>query len=1183
MPTKRLPRKSPLSAKLLYIVITMGLLLFGYVLTTTANPNQPIAEAVQQPRQESSFPAAADTYVVSGKPDESRGSLRNFWVGRNDSDGSGIERALLRFDVATEIPVGSTITSAQLSLYMSGRTANDSPMPITVYNVNGAWDENINWNSHGSLVGAPTNATTSLDTNYGSKSWDITSLVQQWVNNPAGNFGLILIGDESQAQRERGFWSKDCDPSQCESRFPNLVVQWAPAPTPTNTPIPPTPTDTPVPPTLTPTATPIPTQVPLKLSLAAEPADEVGRGDTITYTITYENISDQELTGLNIMGGIPTDTSFDVAADQPDEQQNSQVSWGVGTLAANSSQTKVYSVMVDPPASRASQEAAPNPVAANDALSDAALVANTAPSAASHVALSDRSPMKRAEANLQVSKEAAPNPVTAGDRLTYTITITNTGPADATNVVLSDTLPMGVTLDTTTLEPGCQNNSGVVGCAFDLLQNGDQISTSFVVRVLGNTRGTLVNTVAVGAPEYDPDLDNNRATSQTQVEAPPQADLGVKKEAPPNPVIAGERLTYTITISNTGPSPATNIMLSDTLPMSVTLDATTLDNQCQENSGVINCTFDELQSGNQINTTFTVRVLGDTRSAIVNSVSVEGAEDDPNLDNNRATNQTDVQAQADLEVQKKANKDNVLQGDSLMYTISIKNNGPSTATTITLSDTLPTGVTLDATTLDNQCQNNSGVLNCTFDELQSGNQINTTFAVNVSENAEGMITNAVSVGAAENDPNLNNNRATSQTEIDLVPRPDLEVQIEGAPNPVKAGGRLTYTITIANRGSSEATNITLSDRLPANLTLDESTLDDECQSNFGTVNCTFDQLESGGQTSTTFVVQVLEDTQGTITNIVSVQAEGDLNQQNNSATSQTQVEAQADLEVKKEAAPNPVIAGERLTYTITISNTGPSQATNITLSDTLPANVTLDATSLDNECQDDSGVVSCTFGALASESQIKTTLVVTVSEDIRGTITNPVSVEATEYDPNLNDNRATSQTEVEGQADLEVKKEAAPNPVTAGDRLTYTITISNTGPSQATNITLSDTLPANVTLDATSLDNECQDNDNSGVVSCTFEALASGSQIKTTLVVTASENTEAIITNAVTVGATENDPNTNNNRDTISTQIHKRMLIANWVRASYTGADGQPFTVHSNMVFNGEPLKIYMPIIHVHR
>ncbi|MFW6135667.1 MAG: hypothetical protein ACOC7N_02470, partial [Chloroflexota bacterium] len=165
----------------------------------------------------------------------------------------------------------------------------------------------------------------------------------------------------------------------------------------------------------------------------------------------------------------------------------------------------------------------------------------------------------------------------------------------------------------------------------------------------------------------------------------------------------------------------------------------------------------------------------------------------------------------------------------------------------------------------------------------------------------------------------------------------------------------------------------------------------------------------------------------------------------------------AILSVTKSDDPDEVIAGNLLTYLITVTNTG-DYVPSVVLTDTLPDEVAYGSAT--GECAYDlaSHMVTCTVSPTGTDSLSATVdIYVTVDPSTRGTITNTVAVSG-DTDIEL--------TTVYAEADLAVSKSDDPDPVTAGEALTYTVSVTNNGPSDATGVTVTDTLPTDVNYDS---------------------------------------------------------------------------------------------------------------------
>jgi uncharacterized repeat protein (TIGR01451 family) len=199
---------------------------------------------------------------------------------------------------------------------------------------------------------------------------------------------------------------------------------------------------------------------------------------------------------------------------------------------------------------------------------------------------------------------------------------------------------------------------------------------------------------------------------------------------------------------------------------------------------------------------------------------------------------------------------------------------------------------------------------------------------------------------------------------------DLAVTKAAGPNPIAVGGLLTYTIAVHNNGPGAASNVALTDTLPAGMTFLAATPSQgTAQFNDGSVTCNLGSMPFGATATVTINVETTA--AGTICNTAQVAAtESDAVLANNSATvciSATNPQpATADLVLTKTAAPNAVLLGSDLLYTLTVSNRGPEIATGIVLEDSLPDQLVLSWGMLtQGTWSSDAGVVTCQLGDLA--------------------------------------------------------------------------------------------------------------------------------------------------------------------------------------------------------------------------
>ncbi len=242
------------------------------------------------------------------------------------------------------------------------------------------------------------------------------------------------------------------------------------------------------------------------------------------------------------------------------------------------------------------------------------------------------------------------------------------------------------------------------------------------------------------------------------------ADLAISKADSPDPVAVSQNLTYTLTVINNGPNTATGVTVTDTIPASTTFaSASSGQGSCSQANGVVTCTLGSIGIG--ATATATIVVVPTTTGTISNTASVFSNENDPNTGNNSSTATTTVNPpSADLSITKTDSPDPVAVGTNLTYTIAVRNNGPSTATGVTLTDTLPSGLTyVSSTPTQGSCSQASGTVTCNLGNISNGSTA--TITIVVTPTATGTISNTASVSSSVSDPNTANNNATATTNV----------------------------------------------------------------------------------------------------------------------------------------------------------------------------------------------------------------------------------------------------------------------------------------------------------------------------------------------------------------------------------------------------------------------------------
>jgi uncharacterized repeat protein (TIGR01451 family) len=402
------------------------------------------------------------------------------------------------------------------------------------------------------------------------------------------------------------------------------------------------------------------------------------------------------------------------------------------------------------------------------------------------------------------------------------------------------------------------------------------------------------------------------------------------------------------------------------------------------------------------------------------------------------------------------------------------------------------------------------------------------------------------------DSNPANNSATDTDT--LTPQADLAITKTDGVTAATAGGSVTYTITASNAGPSNATGATVADTFPASLTCTWTcvgTGGGTCTAaGSGNLNDAVN-LPSGGSVTYTASCTVSASATGTLSNTATVTAPAGVTDPapgNNSATDSDTLAAQADLSITKTDGVTTATPGGSVTYTITASNSGPSNATGATVADTFPASLTCTWT-----CAGAGGGTCTAAGSgnlndtvnLPSGGSVTYTASCTLSAAATGTLSNTATVTAPAgvTDPAPGNNSATDTDTVGAQqADLQVTKVDTPDPVVPGGNITYTITVTNAGPSSAANVVLSDTLqPGTPLVSLTSPAGwSCPafPPGFSGTISCSNPSFGVGSAVFTLTVSTSPGlTTGTVISNTASVTSSTADSNPGNDSATATTTV----------------------------------------------
>ncbi len=563
-----------------------------------------------------------------------------------------------------------------------------------------------------------------------------------------------------------------------------------------------------------------------------------------------------------------------------------------------------------------------------------------------------------------------------GDNVTYTVKVTNDGIGDANNVVVKDILGEGLTFVDATGNYTFDEATRTVTWIVDLAKGE---SRTFYVNAIVSGYGNVTNSLVVG--------NKTTGVNVTVPEIIPDKTVGIEN---PN---FGDNVTYTVKVTNDGIGDANNVVVKDILGEGLTfVDATG------------NYTFDE---ATRTVTWIVDLAKGESRTFYVNAiVSGYGNVTNSLVVGNKTTgvNVTVPEIIPD----KTVGIENPNFGDNVTYTVKVTNDGIGDANNVVVKDILGEGLTfVDATgnyTFDEATRTVTWIVDLAKGESR-------TFYVNAIVSGYGNVTNSLVVG----------NKTTGVNVTVPEINPDKTANITN-PN---FGDKVDYTVTVTNDGIGDAKDVVVRDILGEGLTFVDAT-----------GNYSFDEVTR----TVTWIVDLAKGESKVFSVIATVVGYGNVTNSlvvgNKTAVRNITV---PEIITVKEVNSSDIHIGDEITYTITVSNSGKINATNVVIRDILPEGLKFINASNGGVYDPVTGIITWILNITAN-STVDLTADVCVNKS--GNITNTVNV----------GNKTSNCTIESGDiVDLEIHIVADKSEIYVGDNIVYTVTVINNGPSDAIN------------------------------------------------------------------------------------------------------------------------------------
>ena len=544
--------------------------------------------------------------------------------------------------------------------------------------------------------------------------------------------------------------------------------------------------------------------------------------------------------------------------------------------------------------------------------------------------------------------------VKVGDVLTYTITVENTGNTTLTNIDVSDTLTIAGTTSALSLY-GDEDCTGDAVTSITSMAPGTSQTLYAKYTVLATDAGKEITNSAT-AEVTDGPRDTPDDPPKVTVENPA---LSVIKEVDKGSVKVGDTINYTITVTNTGNVDLTDVKITDTFTGNGTLNTNTLPDGVQYENRVFTIANLPVDSDPvTINVSYTAVEADAVTGTIINS-----AESD--LDNDKSDDQvTTTVTEADnpaISITKTASVkglelkegDTVDVGDTITYTLQVKNTGNTSFDTVTVSDSMwgegkvETATMTYGDLINQEINVSSGswkiaAWNASNKSFESGDVWTCTYTYTVQD-GDTTIKNTATVSTTDGGPDGSDTITIPVTGYDLSINKVL-TSVNGEPyqegSKVRPGDVLTYTINVTNNNEETVTSFTVSDNLWQENQVETITIGAATADVTGGSYLFQGTLYQGDAWTCTYDYTVPEDV-ASVSNTAVIDLPGD-NDPDDTVTVEVEPDAPG-LKVEKSLSQvngsdytgGKVSVGDKLTYTIQVTNTGNTTLSRVTVEDSL--------------------------------------------------------------------------------------------------------------------------------------------------------------------------------------------------------------------------------------------------------
>uniref|UniRef100_UPI00330641F9 T9SS type B sorting domain-containing protein n=1 Tax=uncultured Croceitalea sp. TaxID=1798908 RepID=UPI00330641F9 len=814
-------------------------------------------------------------------------------------------------------------------------------------------------------------------------------------------------------------------------------------------------------------------------------------GDTVVFTLTVNNLGPNAATGVEVQDNLPA--GFTVTnINNGGTILGNTITWtGLSVLANGGNTTVTYEVTVNAPTGGLNEYQNVASITASDLFDPDSNPAtgNTIDEDGNGNGDDDDEDTLTISPNigdLELTKIVVDGDTTplVGAEISFEITVLNNGTVEADNIEVTDILPSGYDFVLYSATSGIYNeNTG-------LWQVGDIAAGStetLVIDVLVNSTGTYTNVAEITAAsvfDVDSTPNNNLLSEDDQdnaiVNPIEAADLSLSKIVDNSTPFVNEDVIFTLSVNNDGPSAATSIQIQDQLPSGFTY--VNDDGAGTYDLGTGIWTITTLANGDTEELSITARVntAGD-HTNIAEIIALDQLDTDSTPNNGLSAEDDQDEAivtprqLVDVSVSKVVDNSVPNIGSTVNFTVTLRNDGPSDATAVVVTDLLASGYEL-------QSYNTSVGLyeplngSWTVGNLPNGSV--ETLQIEALVKPNGSYTNTAELtdlNEEDIDSFPANNDATEDDQATVVPTPvlvsDLELMKTVDNTTPFVGETIEFSVSVTNNGPNDTSGVIVQDVLPTGYSYVSH------NTTAGTYNETTGSWNLNGNlpdgTTETLEILVIVNPTGNYQNTAEIIATDNLDSDSTPANgisgeddfseANTTPIPLANIALSKTVDNAFPDVSDTITFTLLLSNSGPSEATGIQVLDRLPDGYTY--------LSDDSSGAYDPFTGIWSVSNLpantSTALNINVGINTTGSYLNMAEVIAVnEQDPNsVPNNNDLDEDDQDEQVtlprvitDISLVKAVDNLAPSVGTNITFTIEVTNDGPSDATGLVIEDIL-----------------------------------------------------------------------------------------------------------------------------